>query len=499
MPEFTPLKISYPTPDDLHPSANWWKALAVSADNAMTALFNKAKDEASWIKPPLTSGSDLDSLVDPGLYPMLGGQTAASIGIPVPNVTPGWLEVMHGYNSIHIVQRFKSVGGGNDMRRFMWNGVWRAWEQLSAETSPAWLKSPPLSGSSDLNSLVEPGVYPMLGAQTPANIGIPVPATTPGWLEVMHGYNSKYIVQRFRSVGGGNDMRRFMWDGVWRSWETDGAAAPLPAGGGGTGLQARLTPEITGEWATREQWAEYLEAFSTHLEVELLTIGTSVRGRDIPAIRIGDPTKPAFLAVGGQHPNEPSNPHGTLVWARQLLEADTTILMDMCILIVPCLNMDGWLAQRNNGNNVDINRDWLDFSQPETIALRDFVAQHNVVGAVDGHSFGYPRQVSLKIPSEGSVDVLEKSQGLYDAVWAEMEKRGHEVREYGPPAPITTLRDGLARMGVPAILLEVPSRSEGTPIADRPNAGWQLKVSAQCMDAAAHKAWEWVKATPPTA
>lgn len=73
MPALTPSGISYPTPTDLHPSAAWWQALAVTADAAIGA---ENAGTRAWITQQLaTSESQLRDYVDGVILDSALGET----------------------------------------------------------------------------------------------------------------------------------------------------------------------------------------------------------------------------------------------------------------------------------------------------------------------------------------------------------------------------------------------------------------------------------------
>ncbi|MBI3548786.1 MAG: zinc carboxypeptidase [Elusimicrobia bacterium] len=170
----------------------------------------------------------------------------------------------------------------------------------------------------------------------------------------------------------------------------------------------------------------------------LLSAGKSFGGRDIPAIRFnadaaGDApsAKPGLLLVGTHHAREHLSTETPLLLARWLVEhrgdaAVKKVLETRDVFIVPILNPDGseydietgtYRAHRKNtrpnGDNtigVDLNRNyeshWCEsgasrhpgsetfcgpaaFSEPESRALRDFVAARgNLRTMVSFHTFG---------------------------------------------------------------------------------------------------------------
>lgn len=136
--------------------------------------------------------------------------------------------------------------------------------------------------------------------------------------------------------------------------------------------------------------------------------GTSVEGRDIPAIIISDnpenreESEPRVKLVGGVHGNEIFSIELMVRFALYLAEnynTDSTIkgLVDSrYIVIIPVLNPDGFNAGiRYNGNGIDLNRNCsviyqgeekfvssyfngeVPFSEPEVQALRDYTLGMN--------------------------------------------------------------------------------------------------------------------------
>jgi hypothetical protein len=134
--------------------------------------------------------------------------------------------------------------------------------------------------------------------------------------------------------------------------------------------------------------------------LEWLTIGQSVRGRDISVAKIGDGGQTAIVIVGSIE--------GTQTPTRDLVEASLRyfdrnprhIPSSTTFHFIPSLNPDGNASgSRYNANGVDLNRNWdtsdwrsdaavpgysngkagtggaRPFSEPETRALRDYLFQ----------------------------------------------------------------------------------------------------------------------------
>jgi hypothetical protein len=109
-------------------------------------------------------------------------------------------------------------------------------------------------------------------------------------------------------------------------------------------------------------------------------IGRSTAGRPIRAIEFGAHDAPhAVVVVGRQHPPEATGSLGLMRFIESTL-GDGEVARDFRathrVLCVPLVNPDGvhegqW---RSTLGAVDANRDWNDFSQPETRAVRDAIA-----------------------------------------------------------------------------------------------------------------------------
>ncbi|WP_161595928.1 M14 family metallopeptidase [Flavisphingopyxis soli] len=129
---------------------------------------------------------------------------------------------------------------------------------------------------------------------------------------------------------------------------------------------------------------------------ERLDLGRSLDGRPIEAIRFGDVSADATIVIlGRQHPPEVTGFYALEPFVRALarsMQQDKLLGTRYQILAVPLLNPDGvdrghWRANRGG---VDLNRDWGAFTQPETRAVRDWLASHakltRPVVMIDFHS-----------------------------------------------------------------------------------------------------------------
>ena len=144
--------------------------------------------------------------------------------------------------------------------------------------------------------------------------------------------------------------------------------------------------------------------------MELSRIGQSVKGRDLWMVTLHDETAPTVedgpppgasadplpnLGEGGrgtrpgeglppmskkllylcrQHGHEPASTEGALAFLDKLVKAppDSPLARDLqrvTVFVIPMANPDGAEAfLRHNAHNIDLNRDWLRQTQPETRA-----------------------------------------------------------------------------------------------------------------------------------
>jgi len=112
---------------------------------------------------------------------------------------------------------------------------------------------------------------------------------------------------------------------------------------------------------------------------KITTIGKSTLGRDIKVMKIGNlKSRNRILIFGRQHPPEVTGQLAMNAFVEAIMKKGTLSksFLDSCaVYVVPILNPDGvdegfW---RHNAGGIDLNRDWNDFNQPESKALRDFL------------------------------------------------------------------------------------------------------------------------------
>ena len=446
-------------------------------------------DSATWLKPALSTSANVDTLPS-GLHPVPAASVSASLGLPgvdAGELVTTWLD-SGGLRrrQTYYTDRPTASAGMSIYRRWYYNGTWSPWA-LESQSSPS-----PL-GTENLNNVIQNGTY----IQTSTSAGTkarnyPVTgggSTGPAILRVtaMSGFVEQ-ILTEFRN--GKIHFRGRNVSGTWNDWTTlpnqavtDPEAPEVPEV---PGLPV-LDMEVTGKWTPNANGDEFLKELSA--KHEMVTVEEIGRSRDnwpIYAAIIGDPTLPAVLVIAGQHGTEVGPPEGAWLWCRELTKQKSLALMDVCVIVVPMVNPDNRFIARGNKNVVDLNRDWLDFSQPETQAVRTVLDEYNVVAAVDAHNFGYPRDISLLESDKGSAETQSLATELYGVVEGALEQDSQSVRRYGPGMGETTFSNGVAALyEVPAVLLEIPCGGYGTWTFDfyNPSPSWQAHVAAVTFDA----------------
>ncbi|RQW02197.1 MAG: DUF2817 domain-containing protein, partial [Calditrichaeota bacterium] len=126
-------------------------------------------------------------------------------------------------------------------------------------------------------------------------------------------------------------------------------------------------------------------------------IGQSVEGRDIPALyftldkKFGSKrdVKPLVLIFCQQHGDEPSGKEAALFLARKLSGSGNKLLEKLDLILVPQVNPDGAEKnQRRNANEMDLNRNHIILSEPETRAIHDIFLKWMPDVTLDVHEYG---------------------------------------------------------------------------------------------------------------
>lgn len=172
--------------------------------------------------------------------------------------------------------------------------------------------------------------------------------------------------------------------------------------------------------STVDAWMNQIDTLD---EVERSTIGTSKEGRPIWMMEIGSKyKKKGLIIISRQHPPEVTGFLAMKSFIETIAgdsEQAQSFRKEYTVYNVPLMNPDGvdnghW---RHNMGGIDLNRDWQEFHQPETAAVRDFLAKKKSEGVrfvfgADFHSTWH----DIYYPLDSSV-VSKEALFIYD--WIE--------------------------------------------------------------------------------
>lgn len=164
-----------------------------------------------------------------------------------------------------------------------------------------------------------------------------------------------------------------------------------------------------------EYFEKWLSTMLTKPSISINDIGLSKLGNPIKELVIDevDPEQEAgvLVVMGRQHPPEVTGFLASLYFIDEL-SSDSPLAIDFrshfIVRTYPLINIDGVLNGhwRHNAGGVDLNRDWENFNQPETKAVRDALLPilddplQKLYYAIDFHSTNenifYPIEQSVK-------------------------------------------------------------------------------------------------------
>ena len=168
--------------------------------------------------------------------------------------------------------------------------------------------------------------------------------------------------------------------------------------------------------------------------VSLSEIGKSFESRPIPVLQIGNSeNKNLIMVLSRQHPPEVSG-WLAMKWFVETLcaENETSEIFreNYTVFVLPLVNPDGvdngnW---RHNSGGIDLNRDWEDFNQPETQAIKRLMEKQVANGAkfyfaVDFHSTQQDIYYTIDPKLEGNMP------GLVPEL---IKTVGNEIEDYEP-------------------------------------------------------------------
>lgn len=154
-------------------------------------------------------------------------------------------------------------------------------------------------------------------------------------------------------------------------------------------------------------------------------IGQSVEGRNLYALKFStgefgaDNSKTRVLILAQQHGNEQSGKEGALLLAYRLIRPENSYLFEKIDLaIIPQVNPDGSeVNKRRNAHDMDLNRNHLILTEPETKALHRFFEQYLFEVTMDVHEYspfgddwkkyGYCKNAAVTLGVNTNVNIAE--------------------------------------------------------------------------------------------
>ncbi len=222
----------------------------------------------------------------------------------------------------------------------------------------------------------------------------------------------------------------------------------------------------------------------------LTSLGRSVQGRDIWMVTVqGGPKKIFYLCR--QHGHEPASTEGALAFLDQLAHAapGSPLAVDLqqtTVYVVPMANPDGAEAYlRHNAHDVDLNRDWLRQTQPETRAWVRAIKAIQPDLMADQHEL-YPddtRPDFTETAGAGSgaapgviAACLDDQRVIQGAMLAEgFPTVAHHINDTHPARLLH--RYGCVVLGIPTVLFETNRLAGGgRSVADRAAVHTQFMV-----------------------
>ncbi|MFI8379700.1 M14 family zinc carboxypeptidase [Leeuwenhoekiella sp. NPDC079379] len=235
--------------------------------------------------------------------------------------------------------------------------------------------------------------------------------------------------------------------------------------------KSQKVASIKGRYITINDIQPLLDNLPTLFSVE--TLGYSVANRPISKVTFG--TGPiTVLGWSQMHGNESTTTKAlfdVFKWFDSNKEKNAvTDLLDTCTFImVPMLNPDGADAYtRANANNVDLNRDAQDLSQPESVILKNLYTNLkpdyclNLHGQRTIFGVGEPAKsaiVSFLSPSQDELRTVTQSRKIGMSLIADMNEMLQEfipdsVGRYDDGFNINCVGDTLQHHNIPTVLFE---------------------------------------------
>lgn len=230
----------------------------------------------------------------------------------------------------------------------------------------------------------------------------------------------------------------------------------------GSLLLAQRTPLEAANYSKVTSHAELSrfikEIADTSKLIKTEVFARSVEGKELYAVYFSkgefgkDKSKIKVLIFCQQHGNEQSGKEGALLLTRELLKPENAYLFDKIdFALVPQMNPDGSEKNsRRNGNSMDLNRNHLIMTEPETIGLHDLFDKYLFEVTMDVHeyypygetwkTFGYRSNNDIEAGVTTNCNISEKIRALSKKEYLPFLKKylndgGISYFEYSPGGP----------------------------------------------------------------
>lgn len=226
--------------------------------------------------------------------------------------------------------------------------------------------------------------------------------------------------------------------------------------------QAPIPPPVASgftQLTSYESLTDFLEKVDRQSDqVSLELIGRSVLSRDLYALKYSlltfgsDPSRLKVLIFAQQHGNEQSGKEAALLLADWLLQPGNRYLFNrLDIAIIPQINPDGAaMNRRRNASDMDLNRNHLILTEPETITLHRFFDRYGFEVTLDVHEYspygaswrkyGYRKNALVTLGTLTNINVSPKIRELAGNDYLPfflnyVRERGFTAFEYCPGGP----------------------------------------------------------------
>jgi hypothetical protein len=222
-----------------------------------------------------------------------------------------------------------------------------------------------------------------------------------------------------------------------------------------TPLQKSDYKKITSH-ADLSQFIKEVDEKSDLIKCKVLT--KSVEGRELFAVYFSkdgfgkDDSKIKVLIFAQQHGNEQSGKEGALLLINELLKPENQYLFEKIdFVLIPQMNPDGSEKnQRRNGNSMDLNRNHLILTEPETIGLHKLFNKYLFEVTIDVHEYapygetykqyGYRHNNDEELGVNTNINIAEEIRKMQKKVYLPyiekyFEDRNFSYFEYSPGGP----------------------------------------------------------------